>query len=128
MNLTRTPSELADDAAEAVRSLNHVTMHRDAYKEPADINSTVANIEAMVHMLPQFLTQTTRTLQAMAESPGIRIDSGTDSSERVAETVHALTAAQRALQAVGAQLYEANQRLSTMGWHFSPDDATREEA
>lgn len=122
MDLTRTPSQLADDAAEAVRSLCHVTIDRDAYAEPADINSTVAGIEALTYSLPQALRQTARTLQAMDADPGIRIDSGADSAEKVAEAVHELEQAQHALNAAGQALSRANQRLSTMGWHFSDVD------
>lgn len=120
MDLTRTPSELADDAAEAIRSLNHVTIHRDAYREPADINSTIARIEALAYSLPQALNQTARTLQAMDQEPGIRIDSGADSAEKVAEAVQEMQRAQQAFQAAGDALSRANQRLSTMGWHFTP--------
>lgn len=121
MDLTRTPAQLADDAAEAVRSLNHVTIHGDAYKEPADINATVARIEALAYSLPQALGQTARTLQAMDQDPGIRVDSGADSAEKVAEAVQEMQQAQQALHAAGEALARANQRLSTMGWHFSPE-------
>lgn len=120
MDLTRTPAQLADDAAEAVRSLNHVTIALDGYNDPADINATVARIEALAYMLPQALTQTARTLQEMDQQPGIRIDSGADSAEKVAEAVLEMQRAQQAFQAAGEALSRANQRLSTMGWHFAP--------
>lgn len=121
MDLPRTPSQLADDAAEAIRSLNHVTMHADAYNEPADINSTVSRLEALAYTLPQALNQTARTLQAMSQDPGIRIDSGANSAEKVAEAVQEMLRAQQAFQAAGEALSRANQRLSTMGWHFTPE-------
>lgn len=123
MDLTRTPAELADDAAEAIRSLNHVTIHRDAYHEPADINSAVSRLEALAYTLPQALTQTARILQAMDQDPGIRIDSGANSAEKVAEAVQEMQRAQQAFQAAGEALSRANQRLSTMGWRFAPAGA-----
>ncbi|MEU7338674.1 hypothetical protein [Streptomyces sp. NPDC007074] len=128
MDLTRTPTQLADDAAEAVRSLCHVTINRDAYKEPAEINAAVSRIEALAYSLPQALQQTARTLQAMDEDPGIRIDSGADSAEKVAEAVLELEQAARALNAAGQALSQANQRLCTMGWHFSYVDDEDNEA
>ncbi|MFD9443378.1 hypothetical protein [Streptomyces sp. NPDC060001] len=100
--------------------MNHVTIHADAYKEPADINATVARLEAAAYMIPQALTQTARTLQAMDQDPGIRIDSGANSAEKVAEAVLEIERAQQAFQAAGEALSRANQRLSTMGWHFTP--------
>jgi hypothetical protein len=54
-----TPAELADQAAELVRALNHATLPgAGGLTYPADAYSLLANLAVLVVRLPQALTQT----------------------------------------------------------------------
>jgi hypothetical protein len=56
------PWELARDAAEAIRAVNHRTLDRDGYGEPADLDATLVELVTLADRLPQAITQATTWL------------------------------------------------------------------
>lgn len=125
MDLSRSPAEIANAAAEEVRALNHRTLRADAYSEPADISATMTTVQSVLNMLPQALRQTSGRLMAMeADERGIRIDSGADSAQAIGSVVRSLGLAQEHLSAAVDALARANGPLSSMGrpWPEAGDD------
>lgn len=55
-------------ATEAVRWLNHATIDPGGYVYPADIYSTIGNLETLLQRLPQALRQASRALEAMDDA------------------------------------------------------------
>ena len=62
-----TPTEAADAAAEAIRSLNHSPMRGAGYVYPSDVDAVVACLEALTQRLPQALLQAEQWINARAE-------------------------------------------------------------
>ena len=65
----KTPTQLADEAAEAIRAINHLTQGspRDDWQYPGDVYSLVANLSQMAMMLPQALDQASRFITDLNE-------------------------------------------------------------
>lgn len=59
-----TPRDLAADAAELIRDLNHQTLGSGAYRTPADVDATIAELEAMSSRLQQAIDQARKWLAA----------------------------------------------------------------
>jgi hypothetical protein len=73
-----TPAQLADQAAEAVRSINHLTMSsRDDWQYPGDAYSVVGNLAHMVAMLPQALDQIGALIEQLDTGGNLRSDKDT---------------------------------------------------
>jgi hypothetical protein len=49
----RTAADIADEIAERVRELNHLTRDHEALEYPADLYSVVANLKLAARRLPQ---------------------------------------------------------------------------
>jgi hypothetical protein len=64
----KTPAQLADQAAEAIRAINHLTMsRRNGWEYPGDAYSVVGNLSQMAMMLPQALDQIGALIGQMGE-------------------------------------------------------------
>lgn len=99
MTEPKTPAQLADDAAEAVRALNHATLStRDGWEFPADAYSVVGNLGTLVMRLPQALEQLTEFIDQLHADGHVRADGG-DTRDRMialrAGTVGAVDAAEK---------------------------------
>jgi hypothetical protein len=72
----KTPAQLADEAAEAIRAINHLTQGapRDNWQYPGDVYSLVANLSQMAMMLPQALQQASRLIADLNEGGHLRSD------------------------------------------------------
>ena len=115
MNLDRTPAQMASDAAEVIRSLNHRTFDAEAFKEPSDVYRTVNNLTRLVHGLPQVIEQTWKRLRMMEQDDTIRMDNGTDVAEEMEKVRQQLGQARQKLAEAGSDLDRATQALSHMG-------------
>lgn len=74
----RTPAQLADEAAEVVRAINHATRSTgDDWQYPGDVYSLVGNLAHMTAMLPQALEQATRLIADLNEEGHLRSDKDT---------------------------------------------------
>lgn len=52
-----TPAQLAEHAAEAVRAINHLTLHASAFTWPAQVSDTIGQLAVLTQRLPQALIQ-----------------------------------------------------------------------
>lgn len=116
----KTPAQLSDDSAEAVRALNHATLQQSSngWQYPGDAYSTVANLAHMTSMLPQALGQLESLIGALEDGGNLRSDKGpedlpnrlVDFHGAIADAIgqaHALhRALDRAHQALGPIAYQ----------------------
>jgi hypothetical protein len=83
----RTPAQLADEAAEAIRSLNHATLFPGAgYEYASDVYDAIGSLRVLAERLPQALTQAAKWL-ATAESHGWLQDVEATSARATRRTV-----------------------------------------
>jgi hypothetical protein len=118
VDLDRTPADLSNEAAEAVRQLNHRTRaESDDWQYPGDTYSTVANLTYLAGGLPQALSQIRALMQRLESSGNLRSDkdtigsdlhetyAGLDDAKAAAEQLY--TALNRAHAGLGPISYEA---------------------
>lgn len=74
----KTPAELSDSAAQAVRSLNHATLSRSnlGWEYPGDAYTTVANLSVLVGGLPQAIGQLESLIGSLEDGGHLRSDKG----------------------------------------------------
>ncbi len=103
------PDEYADQAAEAIRSLNHATISSGGYVYPSDIDAVIAHLSATVYGMCQSLSQMQRWVFAEADAGRVGHDQGADvetelevlsgalmiAAGRIEQTVQQLDAARR---------------------------------
>jgi hypothetical protein len=70
----RTVAELASDAAEAIRTMNHLTRTRDGWAYPGDLYATLGDLARLVHSLPQLLDQAAAWLETAERDGLLRTD------------------------------------------------------
>lgn len=74
----KTPAQLADASAEAVRQLNHATLStRDDWQYPGDAYSVVGNLAQAAMMLPQALDQIGALVERLDIAGNLRSDKDT---------------------------------------------------
>jgi hypothetical protein len=114
----KTPAELADAAAEAVRSANHATLGGPAlgWEFPSDAYDVVGHLLAMVQRLPQLLEQTGAHVQRLADSGHVRSDRGGNGAEEVAAVLDAIGRASTDAVAMAAALDTAHGALSPLAY------------
>ena len=79
MDLSRTPAAAAEAAAEAVRDLNHTTVHAvGAYEYPSEVSAVLGSLSELATRLPQALDQASAWL-VRADQEG-RLTSDTDTA------------------------------------------------
>jgi hypothetical protein len=103
----KTPAQLASDAAEAVRGLNHATLslgHLD-WEYPSNAYSVIGGLERAVAYLPQALEQTWKLLSGLAADGHVGSTTGNPD-----EDLSAASAALEEARAYAAALNAALQR------------------
>jgi hypothetical protein len=124
----RTLGEWADDAAEAIRELNHRT--RPASGEltyPADVAEILAALTAMTTRLPQLLDQLTGWLLDQHQAGRLRVDLLAplpDAGRTVHATAVALTQATGALRRAGREIDVAHQHTAHLAQTADADVAS----
>lgn len=114
----RTPAQLADDAAEAVRALAHATLSRPAagWEYPSDAYSTVANLAILANRLTQAVGQLEGFVGEMEDDGRLRSDHGPDDLEvRLLAFHSAMAEAIQKTRALYASLDRAHQALGSVG-------------
>jgi hypothetical protein len=97
----KTPAQLADDAAEAVRSINHLTTRRptgEGWEFPSDAYSVVGNLGTLAMRLPQALEQLTEFVVTLDADDHVLADDGATGDRLVAlraGTTDAVAAAEK---------------------------------
>jgi hypothetical protein len=84
----------AQDAAEAIRTLNHLTLGDDGLQYPGDAYSTLGALSTLAAGLPQTFQQIARFLEGQLQDGVISIDAG---FEFDGDPLAAISAASRAL-------------------------------
>jgi hypothetical protein len=118
----KTPAQLADDAAEAVRSANHATFTAGpalGWEFPSDAYDVIGHLQAMVQRLPQLLQQTGAHVQRLADSGHVRSDRGGNGADEVAAALDAIGRASADAVAMAAALDTAHSALSPLAWQDS---------
>jgi hypothetical protein len=109
-----TVPQLADRAAEAIRSVNHAT---SALKYPGDIYSTVANLKILAQRLPQTFQQLGARFAQLGHDGHLSIEPGRgDLNEAQDQAYQALYDAVVAAEAMGQALDRAHTALGPIGY------------
>jgi hypothetical protein len=125
MTGARSPStvDLAAAAAQAVRELNHRTLHQDALTGPAQLDRTVAELAVMVAGLPQLLRQLGGWLAAEQRADRIRSDNHLDPGRTVDQAAADLADAGHTARQLGQLLDAAHQHTAHLGARTAGDGA-----
>jgi hypothetical protein len=117
----KTPAELADAAAEAVRSANHATLTGPAlgWEFPSDAYDVIGHLLALVQRLPQLLQQTGAHVQRLADTGHVRSDYGGNGVAEVVAVLDALGRASADAAAMAAALDTAHGALSPLAYDES---------
>ena len=112
----KTPAALADEAAEAIRAIIHLTQGapRDDWEEPGDVYSLVGNLSQMAMRLEQALQQASRLVAGLNESGRLRSDRDQLEND-LTETFHGLDAARIASHRLYGALDRAHNGLGSIG-------------
>ncbi|WP_329156461.1 hypothetical protein OIU91_43215 (plasmid) [Streptomyces sp. NBC_01456] len=121
MDLSKTPGQLANEAADAIRALNHKTLN-DSYEHPPAVGETAYALRTLIERMPQALEQMERALLDFGSTNAIRMDDGTEPTAAAAECVAAIAVAQPLLKQLQAELAIVSARTSHMGGHWPEDD------
>ena len=119
--LSRPTVEHAATAAEAVRTLNHLTLGRSALGEPAELDRLVAELAIMAGRLPQLLRQLRGWLDAEQHTGRLRTDHTTDPARTVDRAAAELTEAGHAAHHLRRALDDAHQLLAHLAVATEPD-------
>jgi chromosomal replication initiation ATPase DnaA len=121
VDYSKTPAQAADDAAEAIRTLNHVSFDGDAFAHPGDIYNTVMALLSMVQRLPQAIEQAEHRLYSMLDAGAVYDDrdptreNRIDAAVSVEETASSLTEARVFAKSLAGALEGAVIELSHLG-------------
>lgn len=114
----KTPAQHADDAAEAVRSLNHATLRRPVpgWEWPDEAYSTIGNLEILAVRLPQALGQVESLIGALEDAGRLRGDGGPDDlAQRLVDFHGAVGSAIQHAMSLRAALGLAHRALGDVG-------------
>ena len=113
MTTTTIPTlDLADQAAQAVRELNHRTRGAGAFTGPAELYRLVAELALLVGRLPQLLGQLDQWLHTEHDAGRLRTDNRTDPGPAVRDAAAHLADASDAAHDLAHVLASAQQHLA----------------
>jgi hypothetical protein len=72
----KTADELVDEADEAIRGLNHLTINRRGVRYPGEVYRILGGLASLVGKLPQLLQQLERPMQGWLDGDLVTIDGG----------------------------------------------------
>lgn len=114
-----TPARYADDAAEAIRALNHATLRPGTgldWEYPGDAYDVVGHLVAMAERLPQALGQISALVECLATTGHIRSDKGGDGAAEVAAVLAGLHSAGSYAEVLGNDLNDVHSALSPLAY------------
>lgn len=115
----KAPAELADDAAEAIRSLNHATLaseRREGWEYPGDAYSAIGNLATLVQRLPQALDQISQFVTRQELQGHLRSDRGRDVADEVAAVTAGLRMSADDVEVLADHLGAVHSALSHLAW------------
>ncbi|WP_225102685.1 hypothetical protein [Streptomyces sp. CoH27] len=112
----KAPAQLADDAAEAIRALNHRTRSPQAdWEYPGDAYDVVGNLSTLAMRLPQLLEQIANHIKALEDADHLKSDKHQLDADLVA-TYDGLTIAAGAAETLRGALDRAHGGLSSIAY------------
>jgi hypothetical protein len=112
--MEKTPAQYAEDAAEGVRAVNHVTL-RDAegWEFPCDAYDVVGGLSRVAMRMPQALQQVGKFIEGLASEGNVGVDAGgSDVAESQVDLQAALIDAVEAAENLRDALFRAHGVLS----------------
>jgi hypothetical protein len=103
---------LGEQAAEAIRELNHRTRHLDAFTDPAELSRLLADLATTAHRLPQLLDQLRTWINHERDNDRLRADADANPADHVALAAAELTCAGRHARHLAAALDNAHQHTA----------------
>lgn len=103
---------LGEQAANALRELNHRTRDSDAFADPAELCWLLADLNTTTQRIPQLLAQLSRWLGQHHAHSTFRADNGDCPGELVAAVTAALTDAARHANQAAADIDTAHQHAA----------------
>ena len=103
---------LGEQAAEAIRGLNHHTRHLDAFADPTELSWLLADLAATARRLPQLLDQLGAWLNHERDKGRLRADTDANPADLVALAHAQLTGAARHAQHLAAALDTGQQHAA----------------
>ncbi|MFF8430879.1 hypothetical protein ACF07Y_38240 [Streptomyces sp. NPDC016566] len=117
------PQDLADQAAEAIRSLNHATQSaKGELTYPGDAYELVASLKQLTQRLPQSFEQISRFLGSLAKTSAVTADHGT-ADDHLAEARSGLASAALIAQTLTDHLDHAHSALGPLGYRDPTGDS-----
>src|SRR5574337_1370489 len=113
--MTNPTLELADQAAQAVRELNHRTRDAGAFTGPAELYRLVGELALLVGGLPQLLNQLEGWLHAERDAGRVRSDNHADPGPAVCGAAAHLARAGYPAHDLADLLTSAQQHLAHLG-------------
>ena len=108
------PAALARTAAEAVRSLNHLTLGGGGLGQPADACEVLGELSLAASRIPQLLGQVGRWLAAALAAGRLGCDDGTDPATAVSGAWLFISDARGSAAALARDLEQAQQQLAAV--------------
>ncbi|CAL9667703.1 hypothetical protein SUDANB145_07246 (plasmid) [Streptomyces sp. enrichment culture] len=131
MDLNRRPSEIASNAAEEIRALNHRTLKAGSYETAPEIAYALGHLLTLIERLPQALQQMENGLTTLDDEQKIRLADRHPSEVSQADLTHAVSTVRFGLKEgremltrVQELLRESNQVASSLGGPWPEDDAS----
>ncbi len=105
---------LGEQAAEAIRELNHRTRHLDALADPAELSWLLADLSATAQRLPQLLDQLRNWLHHEPAHGRLRADTDTHPDQLIALADAQLTCGGLHARQLAAALETAHQHTANL--------------
>lgn len=109
------PAQAALDAAEAIRTFNHLTFKTGWAPNPGDVSDVANGLQWLAERLPQALTQLYTELDRLDQAGVIRMDDGTDPVEQAGRALIGIERARAVAQQLGSALAAVAGPVSHMG-------------
>jgi hypothetical protein len=111
-----TATQLATQAAEAIRAMNHLTLgSTEALSSPAELDDVITALAQVTARLPQLLTQLASWLGTQHQPGWLRLDAFSphpDPRTAIGEAIKDLTAASSCARQAGRALHCAHHTLA----------------
>lgn len=107
--------QCADDAYEAIRAINHLTINARSLPAPL-VYSILGNLKGVGNMLPQACRQLASGLGRSLDTHEVYEDDGRDPVQSVATATDHLTRAAQLAEQLGQELANAQSAISRQGY------------
>jgi hypothetical protein len=113
------PTEAAHEAAEAIRTLNHLTYSKGWAEHPGDVSTVAGALLRLAERLPQALGQLYAELDRLDQADAIRMDNGAEPGVEAGRVLAALERTRAQTEQMRSALSAVASGLGHMGGHFA---------